>query len=276
MKTTRSESIGFCHGVRRALDLAEANSGANVVGGDIVHNRNVSVRLSRDFNINVANNPDDIPEGSIAIIRAHGIAPEIQNKMAARGVIIVDATCPHVKAAQTAVKNFADAGYHIFLLGEQNHPEVQGITGGAPDATVTVFLNTDELANMEIPTHVALASQTTKSIEEFERAREFLAARATDFACACTICPASRRNRTAAAELANECDIMIVIGGRTSSNTRTLFETVAAHCPDSYMIESAAELNPDWFQGKTHCGICAGLSTPDYSIDEVEAAISII
>lgn len=271
MEIRKTKVIGFCGGVRRAIKLAEENAGAYIAGGDIIHNPNEVERLRRDFGV-VATDVNKIPSGKVAVIRAHGISKAEQKSMEDRKIKIVDATCPKVKNVQNLANEFSKEGYSVFLFGDKTHPEVLGIVGHAEN--VFVFSAVTELENLQLPMRIALISQTTKPIGEFQRAEKFLSEKVDDFKSVCTICPATQNNQNATTELSKWADIMIVIGGRKSSNTKTLVYSSEQFCKSVYQVENASELNHTWFIGKNRCGITAGLSTPDYIIEEVETAIS--
>ena len=263
MQIRRSKVIGFCAGVRRAVTMAEANPNSFVVGGDIVHNPFEVSRLEKNYNIVGA--PDIADVNDTAIIRAHGVAESVISELNNRDVKIIDATCVNVKRVQQIAKEFSKNGYHLFILGDAAHPETIGIVGHT-NGNVTVLSKAAELENIELPSKRALISQTTKSESEFKAAEKIL--RPAEVVN--TICPAMKTNLDAAIELAHASDIMIIIGGKKSSNTRVLSETVRAYCTDCHSIESADDILPEWFIGKSNCGIAAGLSTPDYLIDAVE------
>ncbi|MDR1027279.1 MAG: 4-hydroxy-3-methylbut-2-enyl diphosphate reductase [Rickettsiales bacterium] len=271
MEIRKTKVIGFCGGVRRAIKMAEDNPGAYIAAGEIVHNPHETARLLRDFDVGPLE-IDAIPNGGTALIRAHGIGEAEQKSMEARGIKIIDATCPNVKRVQDLAREFSESGRAVFLFGETNHPEVLGIIGRA--ANVFAFSSVDQLRGIALPERVALISQTTKPINEFQEAEKFLSEKIKDFQSVCTICPATQNNQKAAAELAKWADIMIVIGGKNSSNTKALAAAAGPFCQDIFQVENAAELRPEWFDGKQHCAIAAGLSTPDYSIEEVESAIA--
>ncbi|MCL2017808.1 MAG: 4-hydroxy-3-methylbut-2-enyl diphosphate reductase [Alphaproteobacteria bacterium] len=274
MQIERTKIIGFCSGVRRAIKMAEQERNAYIAGGEIIHNPQETTRLKKEFNINPSK-ISDIPHGSTAIIRAHGIGEAEQKSMKDKNIKIIDATCPHVKRVQNLAREFTANGYNVFLFGEKGHAEVHGICGHA-NTELTVFSSVAELESIILPEHVALISQTTKPTEEFCKAEELLSKKVKYFKSVCTICNATQENQKAAAELAKLSDIMIVIGGKSSSNTKALVTAATPFCNDIYQVESAADLRQSWFIGKKRCGIAAGLSTPDYSIDEVEAAIGLL
>ena len=272
MKISRSEILGFCHGVRRAVLAAENNPNSFIVGGDIIHNPSEAARLCKDYNVISAPDPASIPINGKALIRAHGVSQKIEDDLRNRNVSITDATCPNVKKVHELTQSLVAGGYTIFLLGDRDHPEVLGIVGRV-DREVIIFSSLAELESINIPTRVALISQTTKPLDEFEKAKLFISARAEDFESFCTVCPAMCRNIDAAANLASKCDVMIIVGGAKSSNTKALVQTAKQFCKDCYSVEDASQLKREWFDGKKHCGIAAGLSTPDYSVDQVEHTI---
>jgi len=272
MEIKRSRNIGFCAGVRRTVEMAEQNRGAYVTGDELLHNPHETRRLAEDFAITPAPDMTKIPSGATALIRPHGITESAENELRTRKVNIVDTTCPFVKNNQNFARQLVGAGYHVFLFGDKGHAEVLGIADRA-HGEITVFSSVDELDGLEIPSRAALISQTTKPLQEFQTAEKILSERAKDFKSICTICPASKNNQDAAAELAQKCDIMIIIGGKNSSNTKALAAAAEPYCADIRLVEAADNLCPEWFNGKRLCGIAAGLSTPERTINDVENKI---
>ncbi len=271
MEIKKTKIIGFCAGVRRAIKIAENSPNSFIAGGDIIHNPNETERLKKDFNIK-SMNIDDIPNNSTTIISAHGIGLASELSMRNRNIKIVDTTCPRVKYVQNLANKLIQDGYNIFLFGNKDHPEVMGICGRVSQGII-VFKDFNELQTLNIPHKVALISQTTKPIPEFKLAEEFLKKTVKEFKSICTICPATQNNQNSVAELAKWADIMIVIGGKKSSNTKTLIITAEKFCNSVYQVENKSDLDKNWFDGKKYCGIAAGLSTPDYSINEIETEI---
>ena len=215
---------------------------------------------------------NEIPDNSVAIISAHGLGLKEQLSLKNRNIKLVDTTCTKVIAVQNLTKKLVNEGYNVFLFGKKEHAEIKGIIGQV-NKNITVFSSVSELNDIQIPDKVALISQTTKPINEFKEIENFLKNKCKNFKSVCTICPATQNNQIATTELAKWADIMIVIGGKTSANTKALFSTSLKFCNCVYQIEDKIELNKEWFKNKKHCGIAAGLSTPDYSINEVETAI---
>ena len=271
MKIERAKVLGFCAGVKRAVEIAERNPNSFITGGDIVHNPGVSARLKKDFNIVPAADLDSIPPFATAIIRAHGIGRTEEDKLSKRGVKIVDATCVNVKKIHEIVERLSAEKRHIFILGEPNHPETIGILDRAGDATA--ISSSADIDAKNIPPNAALVSKTTKTRAEFTAAEKVFRESGRKFESFCTVCPNTEINQRAAAALAQKCDVMVVVGGKHSTNTKVLADTAAEFCPDTYTVESAADLNPEWFRGKNLCGLAAGLSTPMSAIEEVEGKI---
>jgi 4-hydroxy-3-methylbut-2-enyl diphosphate reductase len=272
MKIERAKILGFCPGVRRAIEIAEQNPNSFVTGGDMVHNAAISARLRNEFNVVPAKDLDSIPSGATAIIRAHGIGRTEEDKLSKRGVKIVDATCLNVKKTHEIVERLKAEGRHIFILGEPGHPEAVGILDRA-GKNATAISGAADIDAAKIPQRCALVSQTTKTHAEFIAAEKVLTESGRDFESFCTVCSNTEPNQWAAAELAKKCDVMIVAGGKNSTNTKVLAAMSKKLCPDTHMIESAEELRPEWFRGKNLCGIAAGVSTPMYIIEEIEKKV---
>jgi len=268
MRIERAKILGFCPGVKRAIEIAEQNPNSFITGGDLVHNAAIAARLKNEFNVVPAKDLDSIPPDATAIIRAHGIGRTEEEKLSKRGVRIVDATCLNVKKTHEIVERLKAEGRHIFILGEPGHPEAAGILDRAGKNATAISSAVD--IGAEIPQRCALVSQTTKTHKEFIAAEKVLTESGRDFESFCTVCSNTETNQWAAAELAKKCDVMVVVGGKNSTNTKVLATMAAGLCPDTHMIESAEELRPEWFQGKNLCGIAAGVSTPMSAIEEVE------
>lgn len=264
--------MGFCPGGKRAVEIAEQNPNSFVTGDAIVYNSFVSERLERDFNVTAIKNIAEIPDGANAVIRAHGIGKTEEESLQRRGVKIADATCPNVKKTHRIVEELRAEGRHIFILGDPGHPEAAGIKDRAgPNATV--ISSATDIDISKIPESSALVSQTTKTSREFYAAAQVLSEHSRDFIKFDTICPNTRLNQAAAVELAKKCDIMIIIGGARSTNTKMLGQIVGEFCPRVHIVESASDIKPEWFVGKKRCGIAAGLSTPNGVVDDVEYTI---
>jgi 4-hydroxy-3-methylbut-2-enyl diphosphate reductase len=201
------------------------------------------------------------------IIRSHGVGPETYEAVRQRGLELVDATCPHVRKAQLSAKTLADDGYHVIIIGEKEHPEVQSIykwTSGTAEVIETV----EEAKALKTYARLGIVSQTTFSGKMFQRIVGELLEKSRDIRILRTICTATDQRQAAAVDLASKVDLMLVIGGKNSANTTRLAELCAKRCK-TYHIETAAELQDEWFDKIDKIGITAGASTPDWIIKEV-------
>lgn len=271
LKVSRAEYAGACYGVQRALDLTleTANADKTVCTlGPLIHNPQVVSDLAAR-GIRVADAVEDCTEQAV-VIRSHGVVPEVLDALAARGNEIIDATCPHVMRAQRAAAKLAAEGFHVLVVGEEGHPEVEGILAHARregDQCMVVGAVEDIPEDLNEP--VGIVVQTTQSHQKLAEIVEALQARGIEPVVKDTICFATIQRQDAARALARSVDVMLVIGGRNSSNTTRLYEMCAGCCDAVYHIESAQEIDPSWFAHKTTVGISAGASTPENQIEEV-------
>lgn len=269
MQTKRAEKYGFCFGVKRAIRLAENHKGA-ISLGPLIHNQKEIDRLKRDFGVNVETDLGNIKGDSSVIIRTHGIPKNDYQQLAESNIEIIDATCPFVKSPQKICDEMSKQGYEIVIFGDENHPEVKGVASYCGEHYQIIL----SVENLRIPQRkVALISQTTRKISAFLEVAEFLVRHCGEVRIFNTICNATFDNQQAVKSLAQEVDILIVVGGKESSNTKQLLNISLEFCKDSYCIEDENELQSEWFAGKKLCGITAGASTPDWIIDSVEASI---
>ncbi|MDR3126532.1 MAG: 4-hydroxy-3-methylbut-2-enyl diphosphate reductase [Rickettsiales bacterium] len=269
MKVKLAESLGFCPGIRRAIAAAQANPGAVIAGGEILHNPLETARLAREYGISTAENPDNIGPGATAIIRAHGLPKSVEGRLRGRVANVTDATCPFVKRVQNLVSRLDAEGFRIIIYGDAEHPEVRGLASYARDPIIA--MSPADLPS-EMPRKAALVSQTTKSRAGFEEFAEALRATVGELSAHNTVCPASTANQAAVEKLAREADVVVIVGGKNSSNSRQLVETAAKYC-DAYLAESKNDVDKAWFCGKKLCGLGAGASTPDYAIDAIKRKI---
>jgi (E)-4-hydroxy-3-methyl-but-2-enyl pyrophosphate reductase len=279
-----AKEMGFCQGVRRALQMAEeaACAGQRVrTLGDIVHNPQVVERLSR-LGVQVVAGLDAVAEGEVAMVTAHGAPPEVTAQAAAKGVSLFDATCPLVLRVQRLAREMAEAGYGVILCGDPEHAEVRGILGhagaeaaaGRTLAEVRAFAEARGRPAPWIPhRRLAVLLQTTQREEVYQ---EFVCelARGTmtrlrELRVFNTVCAAVARREPSARNLARRVDVVVVVGGRKSANTRHLAETCAATGVPTHHIERAEELRAEWFAGAQRVGVTAGTSTPDETVAEV-------
>ncbi len=261
-----AKSYGFCFGVKRAIKIAE-ESPNSVTFGPLIHNKNEIQRLKDRFNVGLVEDVEEIAPKSRVVIRTHGIPKPLLKELEEKDVEVIDATCPFVTKPQEIVEKMSEEGYSIVIFGDKNHPEIKGVMSYAKDPVVV--LSVEELEGKHLKERVATVAQTTRKFEEYQKIVNYLMQHKKEVRVFNTICNATFENQDAARELSREADIMIVIGGKNSSNTKQLFNICKENCKDSYLIENAKELQPKWFEGKKLCGITAGASTPNWIIEEV-------
>lgn len=268
-----AESAGFCFGVKRAMQMAyqtleeagKENKGKVYSLGPIVHNPQVVAKLE-EMGISVIHDLDMADSGYM-IVRTHGIAPEKREEILKRGFKIIDATCPLVRKIHNIVQKFEKNGYRIVVIGHKDHPEVKGILGHST-TKAHVVENAEELKEIPGKEKIGVVVQTTESLENFRRISLALS-EMYDCSISNTICYATGERQKAASELAKVVDIMVVVGGKNSSNTARLVEICKETGTVTYHVETAKELKKSWFKGVKKVGITAGASTPDWIIQEV-------
>lgn len=268
MRVIRAKHAGVCYGVERALDMAVAammDEDDTYTLGPLIHNPTV-VKQLEEQGVKVAEGIDDIEDG-IVVIRSHGVEPHVMQTLKDKGLTVIDATCPHVAKAQRSAGELRDAGGTVVVIGRSEHPEVKGLCGHAGERAVVVA-DVDELPD-ELVEPVGIVVQTTESKEKLEAVVEAVRSRGIESVVKNTICFATRQRQNSAADLADEVDAIVVIGGRNSSNTTHLYDICKAHCARSYFIERAEEIDPAWFSGCETVGVTAGASTPDDQIRTV-------
>lgn len=276
MEIILAEPAGFCYGVKRAVALAQmavdpacAAPGRREVYtfGPIIHNPQVVEHL-RLQGIRAAKGLDEIPPGSTAIIRSHGVPPEVYRPANDRGIKIVDGTCPHVRRAQKWAEKLDAQGYQVVVVGERDHPEVIGIVAWS-GGRAQVVESLEEINSLTLSDKVGVLAQTTQRPDDFEAVVEGIKARVEDVRVIRTICEATGDRQEAARKLAREADVMLVVGGKSSGNTRRLARICDETGADTHLVETAVEIKSEWFIGKKRVGITAGASTPDWIIKEV-------
>ena len=273
----RVEKVSNEGGVVGSVITGIAGCGDNAIGsaavytlGPIIHNPQVTREL-RSRGVLEAETVDGVASGTI-VIRSHGVAPSIIEQAEAKGLKVVDATCPHVINAQLAARLLQEQGYQVLVVGEMGHPEVEGISAYAREQAIVVKKPTD-LPETLASKKVGVVVQTTQSEHALEAIVNELRNRGITPMVHNTICCATRQRQEAAIELAKTMDVMVVVGGRNSSNTTRLAELCTLECSQTYHIESADELDPAWFVGADKVGITAGASTPENQIESVEEAL---
>lgn len=266
---------GVCYGVERALKLAahaaESARGSVTTLGPLIHNP-IVVRDLESAGVKGAQTVDEVESGTL-IIRAHGVVPQVIDQARAKGLEVLDATCPYVKKVHMAAENLVREGYQLIVVGESGHPEVEGILGHAGDAAHVVSTPRD-LDGVDLARKVGVVVQTTQTPANLAAIVSALALRTMDLRVVNTICSATQERQDSAAELASRADVMIVIGGKNSGNTRRLAEICMARCPRTHHIEDSSEIQRTWFEGVALVGITAGASTPGAHIDAALACIN--
>lgn len=270
MNVTVAPDSGFCFGVKRALklafDAARKGDGPVATLGPIIHNPQVVAKLG-DEGLSVVDSLEKV-EGGTLIVRSHGLPQSVLDDAAALGITVVDATCPFVKQAQDAAVRLECEGYTVVIVGEEDHPEVLSVTGNlrGPATVVDGPLGLSELGESD---KVGVVCQTTQPLEHLRAVAAALLSKARELRVFNTICEATLERQTSALELAKKVDVMLVVGGKNSANTRRLWELCREAGCDAYHIETTDELEPAWFEGKKEVGVTGGASTPHWIIDEV-------
>ncbi|BBG66139.1 4-hydroxy-3-methylbut-2-enyl diphosphate reductase [Hydrogenimonas sp.] len=267
MEIEVASSYGFCFGVKRAIKIAEENPGSSTLG-PLIHNNMEIERLKRDFNVSLANTLDEVGPGQATVIRTHGIPKNDLAKLQEKGGKVIDATCPFVTKPQQIVEQMSKEGYDIVIFGDVNHPEIKGVMSYAV-GPVHAVLDVEDVMKLQLKERVALVAQTTRKIEVYNKIINYLVPRHKEVRVFNTICNATFENQDAARELAQKADVMVVIGGKQSSNTKQLYSICKSFCEDSYHVESEDELRKEWFENKKLCGITAGASTPEWIIEKI-------
>ncbi|QOG12639.1 4-hydroxy-3-methylbut-2-enyl diphosphate reductase [Arcobacter sp. FWKO B] len=266
MEIKLASSYGFCFGVKRAIQIASEHQNSFTMG-PLIHNQKEIDRLKNENNVGLYENIDDVNNGDTVIIRTHGIPKNDLHTLKQKEAKVINATCPFVTTPQNIVKKMSSEGYSIVIFGDSSHPEVKGVKSYGDD--VYVVLNSDELKTIKFKNDkIATVAQTTRKKDEYLKIVNELMLTHKEVRVFNTICDATFENQAAARELSLEADIMIVIGGKNSSNTKQLLDICKTNCFDSYLIEDESEINPNWFKNKKLCGITAGASTPDWVIQK--------
>ncbi|WP_457561439.1 4-hydroxy-3-methylbut-2-enyl diphosphate reductase [Caminibacter sp.] len=272
MLIKKAKSYGFCFGVKRAVEIAE-NSKNAVTLGPLIHNPLEIERLSKNYNVKFVNDISEIDKNiRRVIVRTHGIPKDKLQKLKEKNVEVIDATCPFVKKPQEIVEQMSKEGYDIVIFGDKNHPEIKGVMSYSVHNRVFVVLNKDELKNVHLKEKIATVAQTTRKIDEYLDIVNYLIKNHKEVRVFNTICNATFENQDAVRELSREADVMIIVGGKNSSNTKQLYNIAKENC-ESYLVESEKEIKPEWFKNKKLCGISAGASTPEWLVEKIISKI---
>ena len=280
MEVTLAKTAGFCFGVKRAVDkvyeLADKEDKVYTFG-PIIHNEEV-VRDLESKGVQVLNSSDELTEvtDGIVVIRSHGVPKEVYQLMDEKHIRYADATCPFVRKIHKLVEKHSREGRRIVIVGNDHHPEVEGIKGWCLTPPI-VISTTEEAGNLPISQSepICVVSQTTFNYNKFKDIVEILEKKRYDRIVLNTICSATEERQEEAVRLASQVDAMIVIGGKTSSNTQKLFEICSNACENTYYIQTLVDLDIKPFQSFRHVGITAGASTPNKIIEEVQRYVRI-
>lgn len=273
MRVEVARYAGVCYGVERALKLAVEAAASGVPAhtlGPLIHNPQ-AVDALRARGVESAESVDDVAEGTV-IIRSHGVDPAIIASARDKGLSVVDATCPHVSKAHEAAEELERDGYTVVIVGEADHPEVEGIMAHAGGKAL-VISSAAELPEQLPGKRVGVVVQTTQSEARLAEVVDALLPRVRELRVHNTICAATAKRQESAAELANAVDVVVVVGGHNSGNTKRLVEICHAANPRTYQVETADELDQSWFEGASVVGVTAGASTPDQQMQGVIRAI---
>ncbi|MFC1925312.1 4-hydroxy-3-methylbut-2-enyl diphosphate reductase [Chloroflexota bacterium] len=274
MQIEKAKETGFCFGVRRALkllDKAITEHGDIEILGPMVHNQQVIDNYSQR-GVKVVENATQIKGGTV-VIPSHGVSPFIIEELESRKLQIVDGTCPIVQKAQSAARELSAKGFQVIVFGDPAHSEVKGVLGWAGEGGIATLDSREAIEFDELPSRLGFLSQTTQNPEHFH---SFLTgvfssclSQIGEISIVNTICRVTRKRQTDALELARRVDLMIVVGGRNSANTRHLAEICSSTGVETYHVERAIELEEKWFEGRAHIGVTTGTSTLDQVTQEV-------
>lgn len=270
MEVKLASNYGFCFGVKRAIKIAEEHQNSNTMG-PLIHNQDEINRLKNSFNVGLYSNLSDVKQDDTIIIRTHGIPKNDLKSLKSLEAKVINATCPFVTTPQQIVKKMSQEGYSILIFGDKEHPEVKGVQSyGEDQDDVHIVIDAKDLEKITFKHNkIATVAQTTRKKEEYLKIVNTLILKNKEVRVFNTICDATFENQDAARELSKKADVMIVIGGKNSSNTKQLHSICLENCKDSYLIENEDELDITWFLNKKLCGVTAGASTPDWIIRQV-------
>jgi 4-hydroxy-3-methylbut-2-enyl diphosphate reductase len=270
MKILRAEHLGMCFGVRDAIALARETAQRQplTILGDLVHNETVIADL-RAKGVQIQNDTREVATQTV-MITAHGASEQRLNAVRDRGLKVLEATCPLVHVAHHAVAKLVREGFHPVIIGKRDHVEVRGLTEDL--AEFDVVLSEDDVLQLGERSHFGIAAQTTQPVERVRHLVGLIRQRFPDSEVRFidTVCQPTKQRQHAAVELAQQSDLVIVIGGANSNNTHELVRTCSRHCERVHHVQTAEDLQPEWFDQAQTIGITAGTSTPDVVIDGVE------
>ena len=273
MRILRAAHLGMCFGVRDAIALAleRADAGPLTILGDLVHNPSVLKALDAR-GVAVAQDVAQVATSTL-MVTAHGTSGRTLARTRELGLTVVEATCPLVRVAHRAVAALARDGYHVVIVGQRDHVEVRGLTGDLD--SYDVVLDDDDVFALEEHRRIGVAAQTTQPVEKVRHVVALIGQRfpRSEVRFFDTVCKPTKERQSAAIAMARQADVVIVVGGRSSNNTRELVKTCARHCPRVHHVETDDDVRSEWFDGMEIVGLTAGTSTPDDVIDGVETRI---
>jgi 4-hydroxy-3-methylbut-2-enyl diphosphate reductase len=274
MKIIRAEHLGMCFGVRDAIALASetAKQEPLTILGDLVHNETVLAAL-RSRGIRVAQQPADVSTQTV-MVTAHGTSERAIHETRGRGLNVLEATCPLVHVAHRSLARLVREGFHPVIIGKREHVEVRGLTGDLDK--FDVVLDAEDVAGLRERPRFGIVSQTTQPIDRVRQLVQLMRERfpQSEVRFIDTVCQPTKQRQNAAMELAQKCDVVVVIGGAHSNNTHELVKTCSRFCARVHHVQTAGDLRATWFTGLETVGITAGTSTPDEVINAVEQWLS--
>ncbi|HEX9047309.1 MAG TPA: 4-hydroxy-3-methylbut-2-enyl diphosphate reductase [Verrucomicrobiae bacterium] len=276
MKIIRAEHLGMCFGVKDAIALAlrTARREPLTILGDLVHNDTVLAEL-RASGIRIEQTPAAVATPTV-MVTAHGASDTKINATRELGLKVMEATCPLVRVAHRSLRRLVEHGFHPIIIGKRDHVEVRGMTEDLAD--YDVVLNDSDVAGLRERARFGVVAQTTQPVEHVRQLVQFLRTRfpQAEVRFVDTVCQPTKQRQGAAMELAQKCDVVIVIGGAHSNNTHELVKTCSRFCARVHHVQTAADLSADWFRAEDVVGITAGTSTPDTVIEAVEHGLQML
>ena len=276
-----AKTAGFCFGVKRAVEKVYEQIGKTdkpiYTYGPIIHNEEV-VRDLHEKGVDVIDTMEDLAalHDAVVVIRSHGVGKDVYDLLHTNGVEVVDATCPYVKKIHKIVSEQSSAGKQVIIVGNETHPEVQGIKGWGNDDTKVIESFEDfENLNLSKEKQICIVAQTTFNYNKFQELVEKISRKSYDINVLNTICNATQERQVEAKKVASQVDVMLVIGGKHSSNTQKLYEICQNECKNTYYIQTLDDLNPECIGSACNVGITAGASTPNNIIEEVHTNVRI-
>ena len=274
MKLTIGEHAGFCFGVRRAVDKAFECASQQlpcVTLGPLIHNPQEVARLT-EAGVCSVSSLDEVQPGQTVIIRSHGVTPQVYAQCQERGIPVIDCTCPHVAHIHQLAREYSENGRAVIIVGEADHPEVIGIAGWA-HGEVFILPTREAAEAAQLPDEALVVAQTTIRRDRFEDVLSVLRRRVRDLTVRMTICAATSKRQQEAESLSRTADVMIVVGGRNSSNTQKLLETCRLRCARAYQVETPDDVPKGIVTPEDRVAITAGASTPQWLLEQVRCRI---